>query len=82
MFCCVYSDHVGDYDALLVLMLLPRLSFKAELLKDQLRQQHKLDDVLGSLSTITVGQTDALTFVLNLVYKLSSLQLLVARAMR
>ena len=29
----------GDYDALLVLMLLPRLVFKAELIMDQLRQQ-------------------------------------------
>lgn len=72
----------GDYDALLVLMLLPRLSFKTLLLKDQLRQQHKLDEALGSLSTVTAGQADTLTFVLSLVYKLSSLQLLVARATR
>ena len=30
---------LGDYDALLVLMLLPRLIFKAELVIDQLKQQ-------------------------------------------
>ncbi len=72
----------GDYDALLVLMLLPRLTFKADMLKDQLRQQHKLDEALGSLSTLTPQQADQLTFVLALVYKLSTLQLLVARATR
>ena len=72
----------GDYDALLVLMLLPRLSFKTDLLKDQLRQQHKLDEALGSLSTVSLAQTDTLRFVLGLVYKLSTLQQLVARATR
>ena len=30
---------IGDYDALLVLMLLPRLIFKADLVIDQLKQQ-------------------------------------------
>ena len=30
---------LGDYDALLVLMLLPRLIFKADLVIDQLKQQ-------------------------------------------
>lgn len=63
-------------------MLLPRLSFKTDLLKDQLRQQHKLDEALGSLSTVSLAQTDTLRFVLGLVYKLSTLQQLVARATR
>ncbi len=77
-----HPPPLGDYDALLVLMLLPRLTFKADMLKDQLRQQHKLDEALGSLSTLTPQQADQLTFVLALVYKLSTLQLLVARATR
>ena len=33
---------LGDYDALLVLMLLPRLIFKAELVIDQLKQQVRI----------------------------------------
>ncbi len=35
----LYWLAAGDYDALLVLMLLPRLVFKAELVVDQLKQQ-------------------------------------------
>lgn len=69
----------GDYDALLVLMLLPRLVFKAELLTDQLKQQHKLDEALGSLSSIKPNQADQLAFVCMLVYKLCTLQMLVTR---
>lgn len=72
----------GDYDALLVLMLLPRLLFKAELIVDQLKQQHKVDDALGSLSSITTTQADQLNFVCLLIYKLSSLQMLINRANR
>ena len=70
----------GDYDALQVLMLLPRLLFKAELIVDQLKQQHKVDDALGSLGSIAPSQADHLAFVCLLVYKLSSLQMLVNRA--
>ena len=33
------TPPLGDYDALLVLMLLPRLIFKADLVIDQLKQQ-------------------------------------------
>ena len=70
----------GDYDALLVLMLLPRLLFKAELIVDQLKQQHKVDDALGSLGSVPPSQTDQLTFACLLIYKLSSLQMLINRA--
>ena len=37
-----YPTLLGDYDALLVLMLLPRLIFKAELVIDQLKQQVRI----------------------------------------
>ena len=70
----------GDYDALLVLMLLPRLLFKAELIVDQLKQQHKVDDALGSISSVASSQADQLAFVCLLIYKLSSLQMLINRA--
>ena len=70
----------GDYDALLVLMLLPRLLFKTELLIDQLKQQHKVDDALGSLSSISPSQADHLAFACLVIYKLSSLQMLINRA--
>ena len=73
-------DLSGDYDALLVLMLLPRLLFKAELIVDQLKQQHKVDDALGSLGSVPPAQTDQLTFACLLIYKLSSLQMLINRA--
>ena len=79
---CTQSLFTGDYDALLVLMLLPRLAFKAELVIDQLKQQHKLDEALGSLSTIKTNQADQLAFVCLLIYKLYTLQMLVTRANR
>ena len=34
-----HATPTGDYDALSVMMLLPRLVFKAELIIDQLKQQ-------------------------------------------
>ncbi len=74
--------RVGDYDALLVLMMLPRMTFKAELVIDQLKQQHTFDDALGSLSTVTPAKADQLTFVSLLVYKLTSLNMLVKKANR
>lgn len=61
-------------------MLLPRLLFKAELIVDQLKQQHKVDDALGSLGSVPPSQTDQLTFACLLIYKLSSLQMLINRA--
>ena len=73
-------DLSGDYDALLVLMLLPRLLFKAELIVDQLKQQHKVDDAFGSLSSVSPAQADHLAFACLLIYKLSSLQMLINRA--
>lgn len=73
-------DLSGDYDALLVLMLLPRLLFKAELIVEQLRQQHKMDEALGSLSSVSPSQADQLSFASLLVYKLSTLQMLINRA--
>ena len=39
-----------DYDAIQVLMLLPRIVFKAELVSD--KQQFKIDDTLSSPSTL------------------------------
>ena len=33
------SSNTGDYDAIQVLMLLPRIIFKADLVTDQLKQQ-------------------------------------------
>ena len=78
--CDLSCDLSGDYDALLVLMLLPRLLFKTELLIDQLKQQHKVDDALGSISSISPSQADQLAFVCLVIYKLSSLQMLINRA--
>lgn len=63
-------------------MLLPRLIFKADLLIGQLKQQHKLDDALGSLSTIKPQSADQLAFVCTIIYKLCMLQSLVAKASR
>ena len=77
---CHLTVVIGDYDALLVLMMLPRMVFKAELVIDQLKQQHNFDDALGSLSTVTPPQADQLAFVSLLVYKLTSLTMLVKKA--
>jgi dynactin 1 len=73
----------GDYDAIQVLMLLPRIIFKADLVTDQLKQQFKMDEALGSLSKLQPGpQLDQLVFAAFLIYKLSLLQLLVAKAQK
>lgn len=73
----ILPRYQGDYDALLVLMLLPRMTFKAELVINQLKQQYKLDDALGSLSTINPSKADQLAFVCTLIYKLTNLNMLV-----
>ncbi len=63
-------------------MMLPRMTFKVELLVDQLKQQHDLDNTLGSLSTITPSKADQATFVSILIYKLTTLNMLVDKANR
>ena len=73
---------LGDYDALLILMMLPRMSFKAELIIEQLKQQHKFDDALGSLSTVTPSKADQLAFVSVVIYKLTTLNMLACKANR
>ena len=40
------SSPSGDYDAVNVIMLLPRIVFKAELIIDQLKQQVRLLNLL------------------------------------
>lgn len=82
MTCHVTCLLLGDYDALLVLMLLPRMCFKSELVMDQLKQQHKYDEAMGSLSSITPAKADELSFVSVLLYKLTTLSLLVNQANR
>lgn len=77
-----YFCSQGDYDALLVLMMLPRMSFKAELVINQLRQHHKLDEALGSLSSVSPSRADQLAFVCTLIYKLTTLNMMVNRADR
>ncbi len=44
--------------------------------------QNKLDEALGSLSTVSGHRADQLSFVALLIYKLSTLQMLVGRAHR
>ena len=78
----VISCCLGDYDALLVLMMLPRMTFKAELVMEQLKQQHNFDDAMGSLSTMTPAKADQLAFVSLLIFKLTSLIMLVRQANR
>lgn len=53
------------------------MTFKAELVINQLKQQYKVDDALGSLSTINPSKADQLAFVCMLIYKLTSLNMLV-----
>jgi len=63
-------------------MMLPRMAFKAELVMDQLKQQHDFDDTMGSLSSVTPSRADQLSFVSVLVYKLTTLNMLVNQANR
>lgn len=69
----------GDYDAILSLMLLPRLLFKADLILSQLKQQYKLED---RLTVANVNEGEKLAFVTHLVSKLCYLIRLVSRVQR
>ena len=44
--------------------------------------QHKLDEALGSLSTVSGPQADQLAFTTFLIYKLATLQLFISKANR
>ncbi|XP_003384705.1 PREDICTED: dynactin subunit 1-like [Amphimedon queenslandica] len=67
----------GDYDAVNVIMLLPRIVFKAELIIDQLKQQTGIDEALSSPSTAPPNRLDLQTFASFLIYKLTTLWQLV-----
>ena len=59
----------GDYDALLVLMLLPRLTFKADLVIDQLKQQvRNLHSCYVRVTTRVVVCSRAQTLDINHLY--------------
>lgn len=59
----------GDYDALLVLMLLPRLTFKADLVIDQLKQQvRNLHSCYIHVTTRVVVWSCAQTLDVNHLY--------------
>jgi len=63
-------------------MLLPRMSFKVELIIDQLKQQYNFDQLMGSISKVTGTQMDKLVFVAKVIVKLLHLNLQVNRAHR
>ncbi|KAK3739845.1 hypothetical protein QZH41_009088 [Actinostola sp. cb2023] len=64
----------GDNESILLLLLIPRMSFKCELLINQLRQKYEISECLEDISLIKGHKGDALTFATGLMYLLASLQ--------
>lgn len=69
----------GDYDVLMVVMLLPRILFKAELITSQLRLQYKFDDVLESKKPLKGIEGDRVVFAAQAISKLLVFQYLVRK---
>ncbi|XP_032222548.2 dynactin subunit 1 isoform X2 [Nematostella vectensis] len=67
----------GDNDSILLLLLIPRLDFKTELLIDQLRQKYELADCLDDVRLITGHKAEGLSFSSMVMYNLATLQAVV-----
>ncbi|KAJ7336604.1 Dynactin subunit 1 [Desmophyllum pertusum] len=67
----------GDNESVLLLLLIPRLSFKAELLQSQLRQKYEIAECLEDPMKIHGEAGEGLSFATGLIYQLAVLQAVV-----
>lgn len=64
----------GDNESILLLLLIPRLSYKTELLQSQLRQKYEIAECLEDPTKIHGETGEGLSFATGLIYQLATLQ--------
>ncbi|XP_056619843.1 dynactin subunit 1a isoform X4 [Triplophysa dalaica] len=69
-----FLRHGGDYDCILVLLLIPRLICKAELISKQAQEKFDLNGASGERAGLRGPAGEQLSFASGLVYSLSLLQ--------
>ncbi|CAH3122952.1 unnamed protein product [Pocillopora meandrina] len=67
----------GDNESVLLLLLIPRVSFKTELLQSQLRQKYEITECLEDPAKIQGETGEGLSFASGLIYRLAVLQAVV-----
>ncbi|KAF7666140.1 hypothetical protein LDENG_00116810 [Lucifuga dentata] len=69
-----FLRHGGDHDCILVLLLIPRLICKAELISRQAQEKFDLNETCGERTGLKGAAGEQLSFAGGLVYSLSLLQ--------
>lgn len=69
-----FLRHGGDHDCILVLLLIPRLICKAELISKQAQEKFELSEANGEKSGMRGAVGEQMSFAAGLVYSLSLLQ--------
>ncbi|XP_056882740.1 dynactin subunit 1-like isoform X5 [Takifugu flavidus] len=69
-----FLRHGGDHDCILVLLLIPRLICKAELISKQAQEKFDLNGTLGQLKGLRGPPGEQRSFASGLVYSLNLLQ--------
>ncbi|NWX94370.1 DCTN1 protein, partial [Nothoprocta pentlandii] len=69
-----FLRHGGDHDCVLVLLLIPRLVCKAELISKQAQEKFELSENCAERSGLRGAPGEQLSFAAGLVYSLSLLQ--------
>ncbi|XP_064367798.1 dynactin subunit 1 isoform X4 [Dromaius novaehollandiae] len=69
-----FLRHGGDHDCILVLLLIPRLICKAELISKQAQEKFDLNENCAERTGLRGAQGEQLSFAAGLVYSLSLLQ--------
>lgn len=69
-----FLRHGGDHDSLLVLLLIPRLICKAELISRQAQEKFELNEESGKQTGLRGAVGEQLSFAAGLVYSLTLLQ--------
>uniref|UniRef100_A0A8C8S830 Dynactin subunit 1 n=1 Tax=Pelusios castaneus TaxID=367368 RepID=A0A8C8S830_9SAUR len=69
-----FLRHGGDHDCILVLLLIPRLICKAELISKQAQEKFELNENCAARTGLRGAPGEQLSFAAGLVYSLSLLQ--------
>eukprot|EP00794_Sanderia_malayensis_P005248 gene5248-5912_t len=77
-----FSKRGGDYDGILLLLLLSRLQFKTELLIGQIREKHEIGDVVDSGEALKGSQGDQISHSTQLTMLLLGFQKIVGEYLR
>eukprot|EP00062_Callorhinchus_milii_P027806 gi/632991551/ref/XP_007884681.1/ PREDICTED: dynactin subunit 1-like [Callorhinchus milii] len=69
-----FLRHGGDHDCILVLLLIPRLICKAELVSKQAQEKFELSESLSQRPGLRGAVGEQISFAAGLVYSLTLLQ--------